>query len=172
MACGMVAEKNSVWRSFGSFDTILRMSLMKPMSSMRSASSRTRQSTCRQTQRVALHEIEQTSRCRHQNIDAVHQRAHLRAHRHAADGERRGDMQMTAIGLNAVEDLRREFARRAQDQRAAGLFLQRQSVGSDAMQDRQREGGRLAGAGLGDADDVLAGDGDGIVWAWIGVGMV
>ena len=41
ISCGMVAEKNSVCRCFGSMATILLMSWMKPMSSMRSASSST-----------------------------------------------------------------------------------------------------------------------------------
>ena len=36
---GMVAENSSVWRDFGSFEQISSMSGMKPMSSMRSASS-------------------------------------------------------------------------------------------------------------------------------------
>jgi len=39
------------------------------------------------------------------------------------------------------------------------------------MEDRQREGGGLAGAGLGDADDVAAGENDRNVCAWIGVGV-
>ena len=38
------------------------------------------------------------------------------------------------------------------------------------MQDRQREGRGLAGAGLGDAEDVAAGQLRGIACAWIGVG--
>ena len=42
---GMVAEKNSVWRRGGSSLQIFSMSGMKPMSSMRSASSMTRIST-------------------------------------------------------------------------------------------------------------------------------
>ncbi|OIQ66117.1 hypothetical protein GALL_523180 [mine drainage metagenome] len=46
ISLGIVAEKNSVCRLIGSLATILRMSLMKPMSNMRSASSRTRNSTC------------------------------------------------------------------------------------------------------------------------------
>ena len=45
MSCGMVAENSSVCRSCGSFATIFRMSWMKPMSSMRSASSSTNTST-------------------------------------------------------------------------------------------------------------------------------
>ena len=39
-------------------------------------------------QRVALHEIEQPAGRGDEHVDAVEQRAHLRAHRHAADGER------------------------------------------------------------------------------------
>jgi hypothetical protein len=77
---------------------------------------------------------------------------------------------MAAIGIEAVEDLAGQFARRAQHQHAAGLRLGLMRFGS-AMQDRQREGCGLAGAGLGDADDVAAGDGDGMVWAWMGVGV-
>ena len=89
MSCGMVAENSSVCRSVGSFATILRMSWMKPMSSMRSASSSTKISTPVEPQRVALHQVEQAAGRGDQHVDAVHQRAHLAAHRHAADGERR-----------------------------------------------------------------------------------
>ena len=67
---------------------ILRMSWMKPMSSMRSASSSTNISTLLSGARC-LHEVEQAARRRDQHVDAVEQRAHLGAHRHAADGERR-----------------------------------------------------------------------------------
>ena len=42
MAGGMVAENSSVWRSLRQAATIFRTSRMKPMSSMRSASSSTR----------------------------------------------------------------------------------------------------------------------------------
>ena len=45
ISCGMVAEKNSVWRSLRNMATTRLMSWMKPMSSMRSASSSTRHST-------------------------------------------------------------------------------------------------------------------------------
>ena len=40
-------------------------------------------------QRVALHEVEQPARRGDQHVDAVEQRAHLAAHRHAADRQRR-----------------------------------------------------------------------------------
>ena len=42
---GIVAEKKSDWRDFGSFEIMRLMSGRKPMSSMRSASSRTKHST-------------------------------------------------------------------------------------------------------------------------------
>ena len=73
---------------------------------------------------------------------------------------------MAAIGIEAVEDLAGQFAGRAQHQHAAGLGLRLDAVFQDAMQDREREGCGLAGAGLGDADDVAAGDGD-----WNGLGL-
>ena len=40
-------------------------------------------------QRIAVHEVEQAAGSGDQHVDAVHQRAHLLAHGHAADGERR-----------------------------------------------------------------------------------
>ena len=67
---------------------------------------------------------------------------------------------MAAIGVEAVEDLSGQFAGRAEHQHAAGLGLRLDAVRQDAMQDRQREGRGLAGAGLGDADDVAAGKGE------------
>ena len=49
-----VAEKSRVCRDAGVFDTMRRMSGRKPMSSMRSASSRTRVSTCERLQSPEL----------------------------------------------------------------------------------------------------------------------
>jgi hypothetical protein len=115
-------------------------------------------------QSVALHEIEQAAGRGHQNFDALHDRADLAAHRHAADRQRRGQANVAAIGVEAVEDLSGKFAGRAQHQHAAGLGLRLDAVLQDPVQDRQREGCGLAGAGLGDADDVTAGkcEGDGL----------
>ena len=109
-----------------------------------------------ETQRIALHEIEQPARRGDQDVDAVEQRANLRAHRHAADRQRRPQMQVAAIGAEAVEDLAGQFARRAEHQDAAALAHRRPRQGGELMQDRQREGRGLAGAGLGNADHVAA----------------
>jgi hypothetical protein len=147
------------------------MSLMKPMSSMRSASSSTRNSTCPSFSAVALHEVEQAAGGGDQDFDALHERADLAAHRHAADRQRRGEAHVAAIGVEAVEDLARQFAGRAQHQHAAGSWAAAGCGSRRAVQDRQREGRGLAGAGLGDADDVAAGSASGMVWAWMGVGV-
>ena len=63
---------------------------------------------------------------------------------------------MAAVGVEAVEDLSGQFAGRAQHQHAAVFRLRTDAVLKHAMQDWQRESGGLAGAGLGDADDVAA----------------
>ena len=68
------------------------------------------------------------------------------------------DAQVPAIGAEAVEDLAGQFAGRAQHQHAAGLRLRADAVGGEVVEDRQREGRGLAGAGLGDADDVALGE--------------
>jgi hypothetical protein len=55
----------------------------------------------------------------------------------------------------------RQFAGRREDQRAHRMAGRRRAAagqGQDALQDGQHEGGRLAGAGLGAAHDVLAAD--------------
>ncbi len=109
-----------------------------------------------EAQPVALHEIEQAAGRGDQHIDAVHERAHLLAHRHAADRQRCCDPQMPSIGPEAVEDLRRQFTRRAQHQDAAGLSIGPRRGGCKPVEDRQRERRGLAGAGLGDADQVAA----------------
>ncbi len=68
---------------------------------------------------------------------------------------------MPAVGVEALEDLARQFAGRAQHQHAAGLGLRLDAIFEKAMQDRKREGRGLAGAGLRDADDVSSGQRDG-----------
>ena len=57
----------------------------------------------------------------------------------------------------AFGDLAREFARRAQHQHAGAAAGGRLGMGQKVMENRQSEGGGLAGAGLGDADEIAAG---------------
>ncbi len=58
-----------------------------------------------QAQSILLHQIEQAARRGDQDIETVHQIAHLAAHRDTADGECGLQAQMTPIGAEAVEDL-------------------------------------------------------------------
>ena len=109
-----------------------------------------------QAERIALDQIEQPAGRGDQDIDAIEQRANLAAHRHAADRQRAFDAQMTAVGAEAVEDLAGQFAGRAEHQDAAALAHRRPRIGGETMQDRQREGGGLAGSGLGYSDQVAA----------------
>ena len=56
----------------------------------------------------------------------------------------------------ALRDLAREFAGRAEHQHAGAALRRRTPVGRELVKDRQREGRGLAGAGLGDADQIAA----------------
>ena len=118
-----------------------------------------------EAQRALVDEIEQAARRRHQHFDAARERALLRDDRYAADRQRdveRADV--TAIGAEAVGDLPGQFARRRQNQHAAGFLRRAHALGVEVIEDRQREGRGLAGAGLRNADDVaaLASDRDGL----------
>ena len=62
-----------------------RMSRMKPMSSMRSASSSTRISTCRQVDGALAGVVEQAAGRGDQDVDAAAQRIDLRIDADAAD---------------------------------------------------------------------------------------
>jgi len=66
-------------------------------------------------------------------------------------------MQMLAIGAKGVADLDGQFARRRQDQGAHAFRPGRCLVLEQALQDWQAEGRRLAGARLGDAEQVAPG---------------
>ena len=67
-------------------------------------------------------------------------------------------MGVAAVGLEAVVDLPGELARRGEDEDAAVFRPGRTAVAEQPLDDRQREGGRLAGAGLGAAEEVAAGE--------------
>ena len=105
-------------------------------------------------QLAALAMVEQAAGRGDQHVGAAIELAVLVVERHAADQQRDVELVVLAVLLEVLGDLRGEFARRLEDQRArharpgAALFEQRQH--------RQHEGGGLAGAGLGDAEDVAA----------------
>ena len=159
---GMVAEKNSVWRIGGSRPTMRSTSGMKPMSSMRSASSITRILTSFSRMLAALEEVEQAARRGDQHVDAALERALLVVEAHAADQQRHVELVVLAVDLEVLGHLGGQLARRLQDQRARHARLGA-ALGQD-VDHRQDEGGGLAGAGLGASEDVAAhqDDGDGL----------
>ena len=77
-------------------------------------------------------------------------------------------MQEFAVSLEAVDDLARQFAGRAEDQHAAGLRLERDAELRKPIEDGQREGCGLAGAGLGNTNKVATGqeNGNGLRLNW------
>ena len=81
--------------------------------------------------------------------------ASLVAEGDAANQERHGELLVDAVAREVLLDLGGELARRLQDQRARHAGP-RAAVLEDG-QHRQREGRRLAGAGLGDAQNVFTG---------------
>ena len=87
--------------------------------------------------------------------------APARTHRDAADGERRADADMAAVRPEAIEDLARQLTRWAEHlERGSSCVPGGACLSEEVMQDRERERRRLARAGLGNADDVAAGQRD------------
>ena len=105
---------------------------------------------------AALHMVEQTARRGHQHVDAARKRLDLRAKRHAANDAGDTDAHGAAIGAEAVGDLDGQFASRRHDKRTRMARLGGTTVFEEALQNRQSESRRLAGAGLGDAKQILA----------------
>jgi hypothetical protein len=106
--------------------------------------------------------IEQPAGRGDDDVDAGLEGALLRAHRHTAvDGGAR-DRRVIRKPLHLVVDLRRQLARRREHQRArrfvggarTGLAI----FANQTRQDWQHVRGSLAGASLGAADDVAAGE--------------
>ena len=116
-----------------------------------------------QIQRALLVVVEQAARCGHQDVDALAQAVDLRLHAHAAEHHHAGELAVLAVGANAFFDLGGELAGGGEDERTdrqptlgvthGGLFHQ-------TVQHGQREAGRLAGAGLGAAEQVAAAEHD------------
>ena len=113
-----VAEKSRFWRCLGSRARILRMSWMKPMSSMRSASSRTRISTRLRSIVRCVDVVEQAARRRDDDLRACAQPANLLLEADAAVDGGRADRALRAVGADALLDLERELAGRGQDEHA------------------------------------------------------
>ena len=153
---GMVAEKNSVWRLAGTLrddapDVVDEAHVEHAVGFVEHEDL-----DAVERHGAVLHQVEQPSGRCDQHVDAMRERADLRVDVHAADRERHRRAQIAAVGLEAVDDLRRKLARRGEHQHAAALRQRLVAVVGEVIEDRQREGGGLAGSGLRDADDVAA----------------
>jgi len=103
---------------------------------------------------AALDQVEQTAWRGDQDVDAARQGLDLAAITQAADDGAKTQAEAAAVGVEAAGDLDRELAGRRQHERARALGLGALPESGEMLQHGQREGGGLAGAGLGDAQDV------------------
>ena len=108
-------------------------------------------------QRVMVDEIEQAAGCGDDDVGPTAQRHHLRIDRYAAEDDLRLELhgQAVAVGADGFADLRSEFARRHEDERAHGPRREARAF-AKALQDRQHERRRFAGAGFGRGPDIAA----------------
>ena len=160
ISSGSVAEKSSVWRLVGSVPTMRWTSGQKPMSIIRSASSSTSTSSRPKSGRRRAHVIHQAAGRRDDDRDTGAQRAILRVHGHAAIHGRARDLRVVGQALDRVFDLNGQLACGCEDQRARSSQLLVGHV-EQAVQDRQHERDRLAGAGLRRGQHIVAGQGVG-----------
>ena len=112
----------------------------------------------RQVDVALLDMIEQAAGRGDEHVEPAMQRLRLRAVADAAEHRGDGDARMAGVAAEGVGDLRGEFARRREHQRARRLRRGAAALGEQAMDDRRREGRRLAGAGLGEAQHVPPGE--------------
>ena len=84
----------------------------------------------------------------------------LHLHEAADAAENRNDATRHPIAepVQTRFDLQCQFAGRRQDEGARGVTMRLRRIGCEVLQHRQRECGGLAGAGLGDAEQVAAGE--------------
>ncbi len=108
----------------------------------------------RQIDRASLDKVDQAAGRGDQHIDAARQPFHLDVDRGAADDAEAADRGALGIGVDIGGDLRCQFARRRQNQRAAGLGIGLLAEVDQPGQHGQPEGRRLAGAGLGQPQHV------------------
>ena len=105
-----------------------------------------------QVERALVEVVHDPARRADDDVHAAAQRAELDAVALAAvDGQHVHAGQVAGVLLERLADLQRELAGRRQDERLRLLLAQ-----VEPRQDRQRERRGLAGAGLGQADDVAA----------------
>ena len=105
---------------------------------------------------LAADEIEQAAGGGDDDVDALAQRLDLRLFLDAAENRGHADRQALAVVADVFHDLHGELAGGGEDERLEPAWLARAVRVGEAVEHRQHESRRLAGAGLGDGDDVHA----------------
>ncbi|KAF5049970.1 hypothetical protein DSECCO2_434260 [anaerobic digester metagenome] len=107
-----------------------------------------------QVDETAVQQVEQASRTGHQDA-GLGGRLDLGRLAHPAEDRGATDARLLAQGDERLVNLQGQFAGRGQNENAHRAALRDRSL-DHALQQRQGEGRRLAGAGLGQAEDILA----------------
>ena len=106
--------------------------------------------------RALLDQIDQTARCRNENINAASKALFLAENGHAAKDAIHLQAKEFAIGAEAVGDLCRKFAGWRQHQHTAAILLTRFWLCCEMMERWQSKRRGLAGSGLCDTAQVAA----------------
>ena len=109
-----------------------------------------------QRQGTLVQQVEQTARRRDDDVDAAAHRLDLRTDRDTAEDHVMGQLGAGGVGFDVAGDLRGELAGRGQDEDLRRLRSRATALGDQRVDDGQREGRGLAGAGLGDTQNVAA----------------
>jgi hypothetical protein len=117
-----------------------------------------------------IHQVDQPAGRGHEDVGAARQHADLFADGLAADhhATRSVDPAVSGRRLSAIWFTSSRVGARISALAVLGAGLP--GSASRWFDQRQAEGQRLAGAGLGEAQDVVALSASGIAWFWIGVG--
>ena len=152
--------------------TIRFRSGMKPMSSIRSASSRTQHFDALQADVSLVHQVEQPARRGDEHMHAARQRPHLRKLPHAAVHHGAAEGEMLAVLAETVMNLVRQLTRRREHQHArqrrSGRFAaRRRAAAGSAARTRRFYRCRSAQPRRSRPSRTC-----GIAASWIGVGVV
>src|SRR5690349_4388812 len=109
-------------------------------------------------ERPLVDEIEQPAWCRHQHIEAARDGAYALMVRNAAEDHADREAHELAIRLCTGGNLRGELAGWSKHEHSYLSRLRRSPSRSKAVERGQHERGSLAGSGLGDAEQVTAGE--------------
>ena len=104
---------------------------------------------------LAADEIDQTSRRGDDHVHALVHGFNLRFLLHAAEDGGHADGQAAAVRPDVFHDLHRELAGGGEDESLGDARLALPIAQGNAVEHRQHEGRGLAGAGLGDGDQVV-----------------